>query len=161
MRKSKIITTQHHIIIIVEIDDENQEATCNTVSANSRGMYPTSTTAFLFEGSATAFLKNDQNQWEWSGESFAPGIKIIAANVVLGSSTSSSFFRVIGIQPKKQDVLERWGYPPEQIDMILDVDNEDSFLDVLSFMSDKKMDSNTFVAIESSNIVSNSEITYI
>ena len=161
MRRYKVLTTRYHVLSMVEIDDLNQEATCNTASQNERGMYPTSTTAFLFEGSATGFLPTPQGQWDYKFESAGPSIQIISGNVVIGSSTKNVPYRVIGIQPKKREILEAWGYTPESIDLILDSNTENEFIDILTFNRDQKMNSNTFAKINSDEIVSDDEISFI
>jgi len=161
MRRYKVVTTRYHVLSIVEIDDLNQEATCNTASRNERGMYPTSTTAFLFEGGTTAFLPTAQGKWEYKSESAGPAIQFVSGNVVVGSSTKTVPYRVVGIQPKKREILEAWGYTPESIDLILNSDTENQFLDILTFNRDQKMSANTFEEIESDEIVSDDEISFI
>tara|TARA_R110002020_G_scaffold378281_3_gene589348 strand:- start:366 stop:851 length:486 start_codon:yes stop_codon:yes gene_type:complete len=161
MRRYKVVTTRYHVLSIVEIDDLNQEATCNTVSQNERGMYPTSTTAFLFEGGTTAFLPTAQGQWEYKSESAGPAIQFVSGNVVIGSSTTSVPYRVVGIQPKKREILEAWEYTPEQVDLIMNTNTENQFIDILTFNRDQKMNSDTFEKMNSDDIVSDDEISFI
>lgn len=161
MRRYKVVTTQYHVLSIVEIDDLNQEATCNTASRNERGMYPTTTTAFLFEGGTNEFLPTEKGKWEHKSESAGPVIQFVSGNVVVGSSTTSVPYRVVGIQPKKREILEAWGYTPELIDLILDSNTENEFIDILTFNRDQKMNFDTFEKMNSDDIVSDDEISFI
>ena len=64
--------------------------------------------------------------------------------MVIGSSTKNVPYRVIGIQPKKREILEAWGYTPESIDLILDSNTENEFIDILTFNRDQSVYLNRF-----------------
>jgi len=161
MRKYKVVTSRYHVLSMVEIDDLDQEVTCNNASQNQRGMLPTTTTTFLFEGSATGLLPTSDGNWTRKYESVGPSIQIIANNEVIGSSTTSVPYYVVSVQPKKIENLEAWGYTSEQIELIMDTNTENQCLDVLTFNRDQKMNANTFAKLSSNNIVSDDEIIFI
>ena len=156
MRKFKIITTEYHVLSILEIESTDQEVTCEMM----RGLYPTETTSFAFVGGVSGFLPEEDGRWRKTIQVNAPSVQVTSANVKLGCSTTDVPYVVVGIQPKKREILEAW-YSSEQVDLMLDPDTQDMFVVAFSDNSDVKMSANTFEEIESDEIVSDDEISFI
>ena len=166
MRKYKMITTQDHVLILLEVLSTNQEVTCVDKDTNLRGMYPTTSTALFAEGSGNAFLKDASGNWEKIGpHQEAPLFTIINEGAELGGATTSSTYRVIGIHTKDQNTLEQWKpfltLTDEQISKIIDPDNRESFIEIYSYTMERKMDAETFEEIAETDLVSDSEITFL
>ena len=156
MRKFKVITTQYHVLSFVQIDKSKQEVTCEMV----RGMYPTETTSFAFNGGVSGFLLESDENWTKSIYVNGPSIQITSANVGLGCSANEVPYVVVGIQPKKREVLEKW-YESEQVDLILDPNTQDDFVVVFSDNSDIKKSVDSFDDINSDEMVADDEIVFI
>ena len=166
MRKFKLITTQDHFLVLVEVQNENQEVTCIDVDTGLRGLYPTETAGFIADGSATVFLKVGAGDWNKIYEETGPCMTFCYPNTAeIGSVTTSSSYRAIGIHPKTQSTLDQWkpflGLTDDQITTMLDPSMRESFVEIYSYTMVREMDPDTFEELASTSLVLDSEIVYL
>ena len=165
MRKFKLITTQDHFLVLVEVQNENQEVTCIDVDTGLRGLYPTEAAGFIADGSATVFLKFGSGAWNKINEVAAPCMTFFSGAAELGSVSTSSSYRAIGIHPKTQSTLDQWkpflGLTDDQINTMLDPSMRESFVEIYSYTMVREMDPDTFEELASTSLVLDSEIVYL
>ena len=164
MRKITYITTQDHLLFVVEVDEENNELLCFDTEEQVKeghwsGRFPTELVWFCSEGELSLHAKEGSGDWESTYNIDSPFFGIISADVRGGSIPTSVPYCAISMVPKESSVAEIWKnttnemiLPPvkteEDWDIILDPNNRESFMTLLRTKTNMKKDPNTLVEIE-------------
>ena len=165
MKKLKLITTQDHVLLIVETIHVNEEITCRpTNQETKRAVLPAETTALMCDGTVSYFVLDSSDNWVKSDEKSSPRFAI-AASGEQGGSSVSSVSRVIEIQSKDRVVSDIWRefnhLTNEQVDIITDPSNRESFIELFSVSDEHLVDPDTFSDLGTSSVVEDSEITIL
>jgi len=140
MRQLLVITTQDHVMSVIDINQIDQGMSACADDGSLAAQWPTDVVAFFYTGNSTMHLP-EVGSFPSSG---SPSVRFVDADTPLSVVTTEAPYRVIALYPKKREVLEKW-HTPEHVDMILDPNTQDQFITVISNAKDMKVDSNTFV----------------
>ena len=165
MKKMKMITTQDHVLMIVETIAVNDEISCRPDPNNSRrAILPDTTTAIMCDGNTNLFELDSSNNWVKTEDNVSPYIALALAGEQ-GASSKSAVNRVVEVQAKDKIVLDKWKnffhLTDEQVAIITDAANRESFVELFTFTDEHLVDSSTFSDLGTSSLVDDSEITIL
>ena len=156
MRKLTMITTQYHVMTVIDISETEQGTTACADNGSLETTFPNEVPAFLYTGNSSISLPG-VGVFPSSG---SPSLRFVGANTPLSVITTEAPYRVIGFYPKMREILEKW-HTPEQVDVILDPNTQDQFITLFSNAKGGKFDLSTFNEVDSDEIVANDEIVFI
>jgi hypothetical protein len=143
MRKVKTITTQDHMIHVVETDLVHDKRTCLNNDGSNLSL-SSELSVFVVEGSENEFSYDGAGDWTLRGSVTGPAWSIAQPNVVLGSVATSNTEICIVFVPKESGALENTPGPDyvQEAD-VMNLDRE-SFVDVGGVIIDRQGDPDTF-----------------
>ena len=151
MKRIKTITTQDHIIHVVEADSFNDEHTCMNDEKTDRLMLKELLTVFLLEGSIKGFRKNASDEWELSATATSPSWIFAKPDMTMGVVAATPITKEIVFIPKNITDLASAPDATLNIDLdeIMNIDRE-TFVEIGSITVEQKVDSDSFDEIEES-----------
>ncbi len=143
MRTAKTITTQDHLLHVVETNLVNDKRTCLNDDGSNLSL-SSELSVFIVEGSENVFSQDGVGDWILRGSATGPVWSIAQPNVVPGSVATSTTEICIVFVPKETAAIENTPGPSYIQDAdVMNLDRE-SFVDVGGVVLDKQVDPNTF-----------------